>query len=389
MPTAALPLSRRQAVRDLAFQLGFDHAAFSPLTIPDRDRDAYASWVAAGHAAGMAYMTGDPSSRLRPAERFAGARSVLTLGVSYFQGPLPEKPGKAFGRVARYAWGEDYHPLILKRLDDLIARLPDVLGAGVAATPAIDTRPLLERALARQAGLGFVGKNTVLIIPRSSSMAFHVGSFVFLAELLLDAEVDAPGAPVADGCGSCTKCQSVCPTGALDTPRRLDANRCIAYLTIENKGPIPPEMRAALGDWLFGCDLCQDVCPFNARAFETRWPEFRADRGVGAWVDLRSLLDVDGPTFKRNFGATPFLRAKRRGMLRNACVVAGNSGDESLAPALETLTADAEPLARGHALWALHRLAPARAKSRAEALRADADEHVRADARVVLEGAHA
>ena len=265
MPTAVLSSSRRQAVRDLAFDLGFDHCEFSPLTISDLDRDAYVSWIERGSAAGMAYMTADPSSRLEPRARFSGARSVLSLGISYYQGPVPPKPGAAYGRVARYAWGEDYHPLILQRLDALKERLPGVLGADIQAQSAIDTRPLLERALARQAGLGFVGKNTVLIVPRHGPGSFHVGSFVFLAELLIDADVDDPAPPVTAGCGSCTRCQTICPTAAFDGPYKLNAGRCIAYLTIENKGWIPREMRAPIGDWLFGCDLCQDVCPFNAR----------------------------------------------------------------------------------------------------------------------------
>lgn len=391
MPIAALPSSRRNAVRDLAFELGFDHCAFAPLTVPDGDRAAYADWIARGGAAGMAYMSADPSSRLNPRERFAGARSVLSLGISYYQGPVPAKPGPAWGRVARYAWGEDYHPLILQRLDALIRRLPDILGSGVNPQSAIDTRPLLERALARQAGLGFVGKNTLLIIPRGGKLSFHVGSFVFLAEILLDLDLDgdAPAVPTSAGCGSCTRCQTHCPTNALSTPYRLDAGRCIAYLTIENKGWIPTDLRAAVGDWLFGCDVCQDVCPFNGRAFETRWPEFLADRGVGTWVALGDLLSADGPSFKKRYGATPFLRAKRRGMLRNACVVAGNSGDASLSEPVGRLLSDAEPLVRGHALWALSRLDPAAASGAARTMAGDPDAEVRAEAARVAGALHA
>ncbi len=390
MPTDVLSSSRRQAVRDLAFDLGFDHCEFSPLTIPDSDRDAYLAWVESGSAAGMAYMSADPSSRLHPRDRFAGARSVLTLGISYYQGPIPAKPGGGYGRVARYAWGEDYHPLILQRLDALKARLPEVLGEQIEAQSAIDTRPLLERALARQAGLGFIGKNTVLIVPRVANRTFHVGSFVFLAELLLSADVDAPAPAIRASCGACTRCQTVCPTSAFDGPYKLNANRCIAYLTIENKGWIPREMRAPVGEWLFGCDLCQDVCPFNARAFETRWPEFRADRGVGPWVNIADLLSHDAASFKKKYGTTPFARAKRRGLLRNACVVAGNSGDASLVPSLASLTEDAEPVVRGHALWALSRLDHAKGRRRAEALVvSDPDAAVKAEAEILMEESHA
>jgi epoxyqueuosine reductase len=333
-------------------------------------------------------MTRDPHARANPASAAPHARSVLTVGVSYYQGALPPKPGAGFGRVARYAWGEDYHPLILSRLEALAARLPDVLGQPVSSYPAVDTRPLLERALARSAGLGFTGKNTVTIVPRSGAAGrFHVGSFIFLGEILLDIESDAPVERPADGCGSCRRCLDVCPTRAFDGPYRLNAGRCISYLTIENKGPIARELRAAVGDWIFGCDLCQDVCPFNARAFDTRWPELRAERGAGAWLGLDDVLRLDAAAFKARFAETPLARSKRRGLLRNACVVAGNSGDERLAPSLEDLTADREPLARGHALWALARLSPARARRRADALLRDDDAGVRDEARFVLEGA--
>lgn len=384
-PIVSSSSTTADALRSLAFELGFDHCSLAPLILDDTDREAYRRWCESGAAAGMDYMTRDSASRLNPTGWFSEARSVLTVAVSYHQGQLPTKPGAGFGRVARYAWGEDYHPIILNRLERLLERLPEALGVPVRGRAAIDTRPLLERALAKSAGLGFTGKNTVLIIPKAPSLRFHVGSFVFLGEILLDIETPQSATRVPDGCGGCRRCLDACPTAAFDEAYRLNAGKCIAYLTIENKGWIPREMRSAIGEWVFGCDICQDVCPFNARAFETRWPELRAERGAGPWLALRDILAMDNRTFKRRFSATPLQRAKRRGLVRNACVVAGNSGEEALVPSLESLTADGEPLVRGHALDALARLAPSRASQRAERLRFDEDAQVRAEAAAVLE----
>lgn len=319
----------------------------------------------------MAYLSNNPTLRTQPQRTFPGMKSVLTVGISYFQGPLPEKPGPGYGRVARYAWGEDYHPLIMRRLEEFAEHLKKELGISFNTTVAVDTKPLLERALARASGMGFVGKNTVLIVPKSGESFFHVGSFLFLAEILVSVDLSEFVAPVeglpAVGCGGCTKCLSVCPTDAFDGPYRLKADRCIAYLTIENKGWIPREMRGPIGDWLFGCDLCQDACPFNARAVETRWPEFQPGRGAGAWAPLEDILSIKTQQeFTARWGKTALTRPKRRGLIRNACVVAGNSHEMSLVPLLEKLLIDSDPIICGHALWALAQLDPHLAKKKAE-----------------------
>jgi epoxyqueuosine reductase len=313
------------------------------------------------------------------------------LGVSYFQGDVPPKPGPAHERMARYTWGADYHDVIGERLRLFIERIKNILG-DVNCTLATDTKPVLERALAESAGMGFVGKNTVFIIPQGPARKsaggrddggprFHVGSWLFLAEIFIDVPLAAEAAParVENGCGGCTNCLTACPTDAFEGPYKLNAGKCIAYLTIENKGPIPRGMRAALGDWLFGCDKCQDVCPYNARAKQTRWPELEAARGVGAWVDVKDIFSIpDQPSFKKKWGTTPLSRAKRRGLVRNACVVAGNSQDESLIPSIKNLIHDAEPLIRQHALWAYTKLAPRIAKAAVEAaLKDDADAGVK------------
>jgi len=287
-----------------AFEQGFDHLKATTPGIPFSDRKAYLDWVGDNNGAGMVYMTDNPSMRTEMEQAYPSTRSVLTLGVSYYQGPWPEKPGAAFGKVARYAWGLDYHDVIRARLKIFLSSLEGILGTNTQATLAIDTKPLLEKALARKAGLGFVGKNTILIIPKTEGH-FHVGSFVFLMEILMDVplEVGVESAPKMTGCGSCTKCLTACPTKAFKDAYTLDSGKCIAYLTIENKGWVPRDIRPALSDWVFGCDICQDVCPFNSSAYDTRWPEFRADRGVGPWVSLKEILSVpDQPSFKKKWG---------------------------------------------------------------------------------------
>ncbi len=385
MPVPSAVLSSLQAA---ALDFGFDTCSVAPLSISAADQNAYREWVGAGHAGGMNYLSLEPGKRVNPGNTFPGMRSVVTLGVSYYQGPVPPKPGAGYGRVARYAWGEDYHPLILARLEKFSAHLRETLGAETQTVTAVDTKPLLERALAKGAGMGFIGKNTLLIAPRGASASFHVGSFLFLAEILVSVDLSDgltfPG--VQDGCGGCTKCLTSCPTDAFESPYKLNAQKCIAYLTIENKGWIQREMREMMGDWLFGCDKCQDVCPYNARAMESRWPEFQAERGAGAWVNLADILSIKTTAdFKQRFGMTPLSRPKRRGLVRNACVVAGNSGDESLAAPLTEALVDEEPVVRGHALWALSKLAPRLAKEKAETiLKNETDEQVKEECQAIL-----
>jgi epoxyqueuosine reductase len=374
-------------IKERAFDLGFDHCAVTTPTLPDRDRKAYESWSDAGFAGSMAYMTKNREARSDVTLAYPTTRSVISLGISYYQGPFPEKPTAAYGRIARYAWGRDYHDVVVNRLADLIVAINELLGGNGHAISAMDTKPLLERALASSAGLGFVGKNTVLIVPRGTG--FHIGSYIFLAEILLD--IPLGDAPVFSGslggCGSCTKCLTACPTNAFEGPYRLNAERCIAYQTIENKGMIPREMRPSMGDWLFGCDVCQEVCPFNARAFETRWPEFKPEEGVGPWVSLSDIFHIaNQAAFKEKWGHTPLSRPKRKGLVRNACIVAANSKCENLVPDIENLLLDGEPIIRAHALWALSQLMPrGAARNVAEKqLVIEQDEIVRAEGMALL-----
>lgn len=339
-----------ETVRAAAAGIGFDAVAFTAASPADADGAFLADWCGAGKAAGMGWLGRDPARRARPTSLLPEARTLITLGVSYYEEePAPPPAGPA-GRVARYAWGEDYHAVIERRLEELRDRLRLAFGPGVISRPAVDIQPLLERAFARRAGLGFVGKNTNLIRPGG-------GSFLFLADLLVNLELPPEGA-VPQGCGACRRCQDACPTGALDTPFELDARLCVAYHTIENRGAIPRDLRPRMGRWVFGCDDCQDVCPFNARAAAQRWPEFSSRRGPGPWLRLEDLLALESDeSFRVRFRGTSILRAKRAGLVRNACVATANGGHaERLADLLdERLRRDADPVVREHAAWALGR----------------------------------
>ena len=370
-------------VREMAAELGFDRVAFTGPESAVEDGDRLAAWSGEGKSAGMAWLTRDPSRRASPRAFLAEAQSVITLAVSYHAGALSPAPGPAYGRVARYAWGVDYHEAIESRLDRFKDRLRREFG-DVLARPSVDAQPFLERAFARRAGLGFVGKNTNLIVP-------VVGSFLFLANLVVN--LDLPSDPVLpQGCGACVHCVKRCPTGALDTPFSLDARLCVAYHTIENRGAIPRELRGQFGDWLFGCDDCQDICPFNARPLESRWPEFSPDRGPGAWVSLAEILRLRTPdSFKVRFAGTSLLRAKRAGLVRNACLVAvhRNATDLLREELTDALRSDLEPVVRGHAAWALGRAGHSWARAALESARGtETDLSVRNEIEQVLEKDH-
>jgi epoxyqueuosine reductase len=369
-------------VKALAADLGFPFAAFTAIHPAAEDAAFLERWVAEGKAAGMGWLSREPARRGNPANLLAGARTLISLGVPYAGETLPPRPAEPVGRVARYAWGLDYHGTIQDRLEKFRGELVRRYGPDVAARPAVDIEPLLERAFARRAGLGFVGKNTNLIRPGA-------GSFLFLADLLVNLELP-PDPPVPQGCGECRRCAEACPTGALNTDYSLDARLCIAYHTIENRGPIDRRLRARIGEWLFGCDLCQDACPYNARALDAQWPEFRPDRGPGAWISLREVLSLrTSEAFKKKFAGTSLLRAKRAGLVRNACLVAANGGwARELMPELtDVLNRDADPVARGHAAWALRSGGAAARRALDHAGRVETDATVRDEIASALEAA--
>jgi epoxyqueuosine reductase len=341
-------VSLASALKAEARRLKFDLAG---ITSPDPPPHlaAYRRWLEAGRHGEMGYLATDRAIRRRsnPKEILPECRSILVVGVNYKPKDAPMPEG---GRVAAYALGHDYHEILPRRLRALVAWLENEVGRPVSHRIYTDTGPILERDLAERAGLGWIGKNTCLIHPR-------LGSYFLLAEVLLD--IDLPFDPpfTTDHCGTCTRCLEACPTNCILPDRTIDARRCISYLTIELKGPIPLDLRPALGDWLFGCDVCQDVCPWNRRFAEpTEDPDLEPRATLRA-SGPPSVLGMDQDGFRREFRGTPVERARRRGLLRNAAVVAGNRGDRSALPALrQSLLADGEPLVRRHAAWALAQL---------------------------------
>jgi epoxyqueuosine reductase len=349
------------SIRIEARRLGLDLAGITP-TRPSPIAAHYRAWLDLGYHGQMAYLA-RPDAVAKRADLtriLPGVRSVLTVAANYHTTPLPSqlRDDSSRGVIASYAWGDDYHDVLLPRLRQLAALVEAQTGGAVAHRAYVDTGPLLERDLGESAGLGFVGKNTNLIHPR-------LGSWLFLGELLLAADIcptgpDAPrrsaelAKPAKPGtCGRCARCLDACPTAALVAPYVLDARRCTSYLTIELKGPIPRELRSLIGNRIFGCDICQEVCPWNRRfARPTEEPAFQPRPG-GIAPELLDLIALDEEGFRQRFRASPVLRAKRRGLLRNVCVALGNWGHPAAIPALIRVLHDREPLIRGHAAWAL------------------------------------
>jgi len=343
---AVNPRSRAERARALARESGFDLAGVAAADAPP-ELAAFTEWIARGYAGEMAYLTSQRERRADLRTAFPWARSVVSVGLQY-DTPAPYSTAAAADRgwIARYAWGDDYHDVMKARLEALRARLVAEMGP-MESRVYVDTGPIVERVYAAAAGLGAWGKNTCLLHPEH-------GSWFFLGEVVTDLEMEAD-TPRPDMCGSCTACLEACPTGALVAPYVLDATRCISYLTIELKGPIPDEHRADLGRHVFGCDICQDVCPWNRKRREAGEPAFTPREGLMA-PDLDALAALDDDAFRRTFRRSPVKRAKRRGLLRNVAVALGNSGDPARRPVLERLAGDQDPVVREHARWALRRL---------------------------------
>jgi epoxyqueuosine reductase len=415
-------MSLSDEVLAYALALGFDRAGIIPLG-PPAHGDAFADWLAAGYGGEMAYLAARAAERLDPAAWLGDAASLILIAADYTPGPPPPTwADPAHGRFACYAWAADYHDRLKARLHALDAFIRARTGRTALGKACVDTAPLLERDFAAQAGLGFIGRNTCLITPglgswtflaalavpedltltltlapcgaasdapravmlsgltsqrqsrrdpseaspfggRDSSLVFRRNTSHIINPLRVTAEAILGATGPADQCGRCTRCLDACPTAAFVAPRLLDARRCISYLTIELRGPIPRELRPAMGNWVFGCDVCQEVCPYNraarARHVPARPGSAKRARGiceVPGTFELLDLLALDDAAFRARFRGTAILRTKRRGLVRNACVAAGNWGDEAAVPALIGLLTDPEPLIRGHAAWALGRI---------------------------------
>jgi len=373
------PHETSDILRDEALRLGFDRVAFAPAG-PCRDADRLRSWLAAGRHGGMAWMERTAEVRADPSRLLPGTRTVVALLTFYGTEPSPGA-ARWIGRVSRYAWGRDYHNVLGRRLRRL-ARFVRETFPGERAVPAVDSKPVLEKEWAERAGLGWIGKHANLITRDR-------GSWFFLSELLVTVVCEPTRDTVTDHCGRCTACLDACPTDAIVAPREVDARRCISYLTIEEKGDLPTERRGEMGEWIFGCDVCQDVCPWNRFAEPTADAAFRLDdrRWDG---ELADLLSLDRAAFRARFEGSPVARAGRDAFLRNVCVALGNRGDTAALPALGRALEDDSPLVRRHAAWAVGRIGGTRAAALLERrLAAEPDGAVRAEIDAARAGANA
>ena len=381
-------------IKNAARELGFDVIGITSVAPLEDDHSYFLAWCEAGFAADMHYMTRRTELPAHPRRLVPAAASLLTLAVNYYVAAAPFQHENRYGRVARYAWGLDYHDVVKRRLLQLAERIEVLAERTVQSRCFVDAVPLLERAAAARAGVGFFGKNTNLLQPQK-------GSWYFLSEILLDLDLPADEPTIKIGCGTCHRCLDACPTEAFVGAYQLDSRRCISYLTIENKGEIPRALRAPMGEWLFGCDVCQEmrpdstesrgslpvivrgqsesVCPFNRFATETKWRELHPDAGVGPRLDLVEILSIrTDEEFRARFKGTPLTRPKRRGLLRNATVVAANVGCTAAVPALiNRIETDPEPLIRSHALWAVTQLDPQKARPLLARALKDPDPQVR------------
>jgi epoxyqueuosine reductase len=329
----------RALLTGLAHAHGFAHVRFASIA-PTPHGEAFRAWLDAGHHAGLPWLETGVDVRLDPRLRLPEARTAMVLAIEHHHRRPPD-PGGRTGLVARYAWGRDYHNLIGKRLKKLRRALDE---AGIQSWGGVDTAPILERSWATAAGLGFSGKSSVQIVPARTS-------WMFLAVLFVSAEAE-PDAPLRDHCGRCTRCLVGCPTDAFPAPHVLDARRCIAYWTIEAKGLPPPELRPRFGRWVFGCDVCQEVCPHNAAPPD---PEEDDLLPRHAWLDLDELLLTPDDAVLERFTGTPLRRPGAVGLKRNALIVLGNLGDAGAEPAVAHTLTHPDPIVRDAAAWCLSR----------------------------------
>ncbi len=349
-PGMKSPREQAASVRMQAHALGFDLVGFGDATPFAREQELILGSLAQGRLADMAWITPE---RVRlscdPEALLPGARSIVALGTAYAQSePESIDGGGPRGRVARYAWGRDYHEVIPPRLRALAKAIVELAGPETRCRSFVDTGPLIDRAAAERSGVGFVGKNSCVLTGRH-------GSYVFLSAILTTASLP-PDPLVTRDCGSCRACIDACPTDALLAPGALDARRCISYLTIEHRGAIPQALRPTMGSWVFGCDICQEICPWNRARPVSKHAEFAPSEGAGPALDLIELLGLDDAAYRARFRHTALTRPKRRGLLRNAAVALGNARDPRAIPALVRALRDPEPLVRGHAAWALGQL---------------------------------
>jgi epoxyqueuosine reductase len=388
LPTSSVT----EQIKEYAYEVGFDLLRITSADPMIAEKTCIQERIAGGFFDGMDWFTPERAEvACNPCALLPEARSVISLATFYLTDcePAPSTPGDPRGRVSRYAWGDDYHLIIRKRLDQLTAFI-----RGSASQKEekcivfVDTGRMVDRAVAQRSGLGWYGKNTNILTK-------GWGSWVFLSEIVTSLELEQDS-PSSANCGQCDLCLRACPTNAFVAPYILDSRRCISYLTIELRGSIPVELRPLIGDHIFGCDICQEVCPVNHIALKrlraSGWPrngrqrlEFYPRREIGGAPSLLPLLTLDEDEFRRRFQQSPIKRAKRRGLLRNVCVALGNIGDPMAIPALISALNDREPLVRGHAAWALGRIGGKEAQAALALTHStDLDAVVREEARYAL-----
>lgn len=380
----------KAVVKDYARELGFDLVRVTDAAEFAQDRDIALARIEEGLMEGLPWYTAGRVMRgASPEELLPGARSIICLGMNYY----PEESGAELeepagpevearrvetgltGKIARYARGRDYHRVMKGRMRDYAAGLAARLGTDVAARWYVDDGPMLDRAAAARAGLGWFGKN-------SNILTRELGSWVLLGQVITDLAM-APDEPLVKTCGSCVRCIDACPTGAIVAPYVIDNARCISHLTIENRGAIPRELRPLVGDWIFGCDICQEVCPVNRKAQGTGEPAW--GKAALATAELVGILELSEADFRERFRGTPVLRAKRLGLQRNACVALGNGKNPAAVPALRRVLLQGEALVRGHAAWALGQIGgPAAAAALEAAALGEGDGEVLGEIRAAL-----
>ncbi len=371
-----------------AFELGFNRVGIIPAR-PAVRLDAYQRWLEAQMHGEMGYMA-RPDRVIRRQDLHVilpGVQSLICVAADYFSGRLPPEIANdpSRGRIANYAWGVDYHEVMTPRLLALADWLAAEADVAVQNRAYVDTGAILERDHGETAALGFTGKNTMLIHPRH-------GSFFFLGQILTTLAIDNSQFTIDNSqfptCGSCHRCLDACPTNAFPQPHVLDARRCISYLTIELKGWIPRDLRPLIGNWVYGCDICQDVCPFNrfagTKIHNSQFTIHNSQFDQAA-PPLLKLLTLDEETFNQRFAYSPIKRIKRARLVRNACVAAGNWGSKTAVPSLITLLSDPEPIVCGHAAWALGQIGGKRARTAvAHVLKSETDESVRQEMRLSM-----
>ena len=350
-------------IKEAAQRLGFELVGISPMR-PAPHEQSFAQWLREGLAGNLDYMQRTESLRRDPRELVPWAVSIISVGMNYYSGySRPVDSSEPRGWISRYAWGDDYHNLMKGKLEALLESIGQFHDGNIQGKAFVDSGPVLERDFAGIAGLGWIGKNTHLISPKK-------GSWFFLGELFVDLPL-AYDRPIRDRCGRCDLCLKACPTGAFVGPYVLDARRCISYLTIELKDWMPRSLRPLVGNHIFGCDICQEVCPYNVKALPTAEIAFQPRSGLHA-PELIAFLSLSEAEFRQRFRASPILRAKRRGFLRNVAVALGNLKSLDAVPALIRSLDDEESVVRGHVAWALGQIGsqtaldPLRRRLRAE-----------------------